>query len=125
MLYTLKDCAEFCFKYQLRRDKNSVVCFKDQRDWNIIIIEAAKRNRLYTVENAQKQLIGVCVATEYPATVRIFVDEIICIENAFPTFIRELKQRFPGYRVQGNRAGKVKTYNQKDLYVINASNTIC
>lgn len=114
---TLKDCAEFCHKYQRRRAPNGDILYRSLAEWSLVIIDAAKRNKLYTVTNKDTQrLIGICVCTEFPATKTIHVHDIVCVSNAFPTFIRECFTRWPEYRVRGNRFGKLKYYPRSHLY---------
>lgn len=115
MPYDLAHVTEFCYTHQQHRDHKGVLQRKELNEWALKVITAAKVNKLYVVDNKDKALIGVCIGTEYPATKRVYVHEIVCIENAFPTFVRELKLRFPGYRVQGTRAGKLTTYNPENL----------
>jgi len=116
MLSTLKDCAEFCHKHQRRRSPDGKVIYRDLNEWARIIIDASKRNKLFLVEDANKRLIGVCVMTESPARKVIWVHDIVCISNAFATFIHECFKRFPGYTIAGNRFNKLKHYTKRNLW---------
>ncbi len=111
MLFTLEDCSKFCYVHQLRW-QHGVFRYKSTNEWDAIIVDAAKRNKLYIVENPKKELIGICIATEKFIAKVIYVHEIVCIENAFKTFVRELHARFPGYKVQGTRKGEIVTYSR-------------
>lgn len=114
---TLKDLAEFCHKHQKRREKSGQLCYRDIRQWGHLIVDAADKNKLYLVETKDSRLIGVAIATQRPATKSLYVHEIVCKSNAFPTFVKTAFGRFPDYIIKGKRNNKILTYNKKNLWV--------
>lgn len=114
--FTLGDCMEFCHIHQRRRAPNGKVTYRDRMEWGRLIVSAAKSNKLYTVANKDRMLIGVCIAADLPVSKIVWISEIVCIEDAFSTFIRTAFERFPGYSISGNRFGKTKVYTKENLY---------
>lgn len=115
MLSTLEQVVVFCYQNQRRYNKSEFIG-RTCKEWANIITSAAERNKLYIVETPENQLIGACVATERPASKTIWVHDIVCRSNAFPTFIKELFKRFPDYKVSGKRNNKETTYTRKNLW---------
>jgi len=112
MLFTLKDVADFAYKYRRRK------AFKECTYAAVgnLIIEAANENNLHIVE-CDGRLVGVCIMSAHYATKHLFVHNIVCVENGFRTFINEAYKRFPDYQIKGERNGKIVTFNKHNLWV--------
>lgn len=113
---TLEQVAVFCYTNQRRYDKSGDIMVRDLKEWARLVVQASRRNQLFVVDSPSKTLIGVCIATERPASKTIWVHDIVCKGNAFKTFIKEAFKRFPDYKITGKRGQKITTYTRKNLW---------
>ena len=117
MLSTLEDVVNFCWEHRRRRGFYEH-CWKETA---AVVLDAAAKDKLYLVESSDKRLIGVCIMSVGYATKTLHVHHIVCIENAFATFVVTAYKRWPGYLIKGQRVGKngekrLMVYTERTLH---------
>lgn len=107
--FRLSDVVDFCYANRKRRG------FKDW-SWTEIageIVYYDKHNQLHIVSDDQGICGVICISV---AARQIFIHQIVCVRQGFPTLVAEWQKRYPDYTLAGLRDGKLKTYTRKNFY---------
>ena len=106
--FTLEDVAQFCWENKKRRGFKG---FSFEEVCKVIII-AAQKDMLKLVQDEH----GICgVAVLRANDNKVFVDFLIAVRGGFKTFVDYYKKNFSGFLLQGERDGKVVTFNTRIL----------
>jgi hypothetical protein len=111
MLYTLKEVAEFCYANKRQQAFRGCTFEQVARD----VIRADRDNKLHIAAD-DIGLCGVVIATEQPATKRVYINQIVTVRRGFRILVEEAFKRFPDYSIAGIRYSTLKVFTKRNLY---------
>ena len=118
MLFTLKQCVDFCYDNQIRYSKNGKFVARQWLEWAHIITEAAEDGNLEVCQD-DSGLCGIMIRKIRYASKTIFIEELVAKRRGLATFV-SLLQNFPEYKIECFRLkhNEKRIYTKEDLWVV-------
>lgn len=99
------------------KDNRRGKAYVDWSDADILnhVLHCISLGTIHMITNPEGNIVGVTTALPQPENILYITGMLTTVKGLIPEFIKEFERRFPGFKLAGQRYGKIKNYDTPKL----------